>query len=84
MEDVLLYITQMQLNSMGEGEGHGVQAPAFSVFLLIYWVTRGSRLCAAISSLENKGRWSLGLVKPLGGSWMATSAKGKQNYDYYS
>lgn len=54
VEDVLLYITQMQLNSMGEGEGHGVQAPAFSVFLLIYWVTRGRQLCAAISVLENR------------------------------
>lgn len=54
VQDVLLYITQMQLNSMGEGEGRGVQAPAFSVFLLIYWVTRGRQLCAAISSLENR------------------------------
>lgn len=54
VEDVLLYITQMQLNSMGEGEGHGVQAAAFSVFLLIYWVTQGRQLCAAISLLENR------------------------------
>lgn len=50
VEDVLLYITQMQLNSMGEGEGHRVQTPAFSVFLLIYCVTQGRQLCAAISS----------------------------------
>lgn len=54
VEDILLYITEMQLNSMGEGEGHRVQAPASSVFLLIYWVTQGRELCAAISSLENR------------------------------
>lgn len=54
VEDILLYITEMQLNSMGEGEGQRVQAPASSVFLLIYWVTRGRQLCAAISSLENR------------------------------
>lgn len=73
VEDVLLYITQMQLNSMGEGEGHRVQTPAFSVFLLIYCVTQGRQLCAAIS-FRKQGHWSLGLVKPLRDSWMTSSA----------
>lgn len=81
-EDILLYITQMQLNSMGEGEGHRVQAPAFSVFLLIYWVTRGRQLCAAISSPENGdvGHSALRNRHEIPG---CPAPRGKENYYYY-